>query len=81
MQANKPAFPFTTSLQSMGSQTSLQNTPGLTKREYFAGRFMAEIIGTRAEGIHPDSVTGLAIDAIVLADALLTELEKGVSNA
>ena len=48
------------------------STPGLTKREHFAGLAMQAFI---FHGEHPE-FEGMAVDAVYAADILLAELEK-----
>jgi hypothetical protein len=49
------------------------STPGLTKREYFAGLALQ---GLLASGPHDCDDHGVAHDALLFANSLLAELEK-----
>lgn len=47
---------------------------GLTKREYFAGIAMGRVIAQDKNGVMGPDITAAA--AVILADALLAELER-----
>ena len=47
---------------------------GLTKREYFAGIAMGRVIAQDKNGVMGPDITAAA--AVILADALLAELDK-----
>ena len=53
---------------------------GLTKREYFAARAMQGILQALHEGIRPADISGLTRDAVLIAECMITELEKKSSN-
>ena len=74
--ANQPAAPLSVTdaqlalLTANGAQVDIA---GLTKREYFAGLAMQALAGSAAEYTR---FSEMAADAVVIADALLAELER-----
>jgi hypothetical protein len=64
-KANEPAFPHYHSIGNCGT--------GLSKREYFSALAMQ---GIMADGQTKD-IPSIATAAVMVADALLAELEKG----
>lgn len=80
--ADKPAFadPARASESTMTNQTPTDLPTGLTKREYFAGQFLASLIVHEHSPIHDGTdyvptIPDLCGDAVRYADALLKQLE------
>jgi hypothetical protein len=65
---NEPAFPQPTN--------HAMYFVGLSKREYFAAMALLGIIQNCRDGMRPDDVPHAARDAVMFADALLSELDK-----
>lgn len=65
---NQPAFP-----------THLEN--GLTKREYFAALVMQGICAAEADNEEPMIYKRVAAASVLMADALISELNKNTSTS
>jgi hypothetical protein len=74
--ANAPAHPQLEEVTSGGSadKAVFKSTPGLTKREYFAGLALQGLLS--AERMQAEEGSYVALKAVKLADALLWALEK-----
>lgn len=77
---NLPAFPDPqrASKQSFSNQSPWDSPMGLTKREWFAGMALQGMLAGEYDikGYAKSSIDTLAHDAVLFADALLTQLEK-----
>ena len=70
MSASDPAFPAC-------NEANTNNTMGITKREYFAAKAMQGMLANSSMYyvLPPNTVKLLAIDAVLVADALIKELQ------
>jgi len=73
MNANEPAYP------NIGPELPWAQSPGLTKREYFAAMAMQGLLASCANRVS-DPYT-LAPDATACADAIIAALSKGAADA
>lgn len=72
-QSNMPAFPAMDMNSHQGIDRMELRYEGLTKREYFAGLAMQSLAAGWRFASHSERI---AKDAVIIADALLEELEK-----
>ena len=71
--SDKPAYPLQLQEGESSELTGkLGNADGLTKREYFAAMAMQGL----CNNLHPKNVADMPSLAVVIADALLKELDK-----
>jgi len=69
---NEPAFPTIFEIETESEYQKVKSEGGLTKREYFAGLAMSDIIKE-----YPlERANHCAKRAVIFADAILAELDK-----
>lgn len=74
--ADLPAMPLAKMIMSTDGSFSTETSPGLTKREHFAGLAMQGFIANSDKRMADQSFDVIAKTALLLADSLLEELEK-----
>lgn len=75
--SNDLAFPLAFVHDRANGPPYLDVSPGVTKREYFAGLAMQGLLADPRRG---GEMVDYAFDAVKAADALLEELEEKVKN-
>lgn len=79
---NRPAFPQSCCINENGvylataANTEDEQVTGVTKREHFAAKAMQGILSNPQLDIETTPVETIVHDAVMFADALLTELSK-----
>jgi len=75
---SEPAYPAMVDVEYSKTHIMTEQTPGLTKREYFAGLAMQGIVSQDADFIKAtyDKGYSIASMAVEQADALIKELSK-----
>lgn len=67
-----PAFPC-----EGGENSVLHTAPGMSLRAWLAGQALSALIAQEDEITHIDQMDGIAMDAVQIADAVISQLKEG----